>query len=181
MQVCLSTFVSKTIIYFFNQGDYTKGGAIWNYGTSLVSVNECTFSGNDAVGVYGTGDATYTETQARLSIYSSIFSDGGDEIKGPGSKTSYGYNIMEQTTFPGAQFSDFIGSPANQIALAPLADNGGLTWTHALLQGSLAVDNGDPTNTCGPCVDQRGPGYLRLQGLHVDMGACESPFSGQSG
>jgi len=165
----------------FSLGSITKGGAIWNYGTSLVSINECTFSGNNAQGDSGSGDATYTEAQARLTIYSSIFSDGGDEIKGPGTITSNGFNIMEQTPFPGAQVSDYVGSPANQIGLAPLANNGGLTWTHALLQGSLAVDNGDPTNTCTSCNDQRGPGFLRLQGLFVDMGAYESPFSGQSG
>jgi len=162
-------------------GTYTKGGAIWNYGTSLVSVNRCTFSGNDAQGANGVGDATYTEAQASLTITGSIFSDGGDEIKGPGTITSYGYNIMEQTTFAGAQVTDFIGSPASQIGLAALANNGGLSWTHALTLGSLAVDNGDPAYTCATCVDQRGAGYLRKQGLHIDMGACESPFSGQSG
>lgn len=38
--------------------------------------------------------------------------------------------------------------------LRSLADNGGPTLTHALLQGSPAIDTGDP-NTCG-ASDQRG-------------------------
>jgi hypothetical protein len=38
--------------------------------------------------------------------------------------------------------------------LGPLQDNGGDTWTHALLQGSPAIDTG--TNTGCPPTDQRG-------------------------
>ena len=38
--------------------------------------------------------------------------------------------------------------------LSPLQDNGGPTWTHALLQGSRAIDAGD--NTDGVGTDQRG-------------------------
>jgi len=176
-----STFSGNVANPIAGLGDYTKGGAIWNSGTSFVSINRCTFSGNDAQGVNGIGDAVYTDTQAHVSIYSSIFADGGDEFNGPGTFTSQGYNLMQQSVFPPAQATDFVGSSAADIGLSPLANNGGLSWTHALIQGSLAVDNGDPGNTCATCVDQRGPGYLRLQGLHVDIGAYESPFSGQSG
>jgi len=43
--------------------------------------------------------------------------------------------------------------------LAPLADNGGRTWTHALLDGSPAIDDGN--NEAGLLYDQRGPGFPR--------------------
>jgi len=46
-------------------GGLPRGGAIWGYGTSYFSINECTFSGNDTQGI-GIGDATYTESQAKL-------------------------------------------------------------------------------------------------------------------
>ena len=54
--------------------------------------------------------------------------------------------------------------------LAPLADNGGLTWTHALLPGSPAIDSGDDS---GWDTDQRGTGYPRIQNARADIGAYE--------
>ncbi|HEY9122391.1 MAG TPA: choice-of-anchor Q domain-containing protein [Brevefilum sp.] len=56
--------------------------------------------------------------------------------------------------------------------LGPLVDNGGFTLTHALLEGSPAIDAGDP-NTC-PETDQRG--VARPQGDYCDMGADEYEF-----
>lgn len=57
--------------------------------------------------------------------------------------------------------------------LGPLADNGGLTYTHALLPGSPALDAGDPAYV-GAAFDQRGEAYARVVGGRVDMGAYES-------
>ncbi len=54
--------------------------------------------------------------------------------------------------------------------LGPLADNGGDTWTHALLEGSLARDHGDDA-ACPP-TDQRG--VARPQGPASDIGAFEA-------
>lgn len=55
--------------------------------------------------------------------------------------------------------------------LAALADNGGRTWTHALLPGSPAIDHGD--NPLGATTDQRGDGFARVAGAHADIGAFE--------
>mgnify|MGYP006277395543 CR=1 FL=1 len=59
--------------------------------------------------------------------------------------------------------------------LAPLADNGGPTATHALLPGSPAIDAGpDPLpDFPGSTDDQRGPGYARVVGGAADVGAYE--------
>jgi hypothetical protein len=54
--------------------------------------------------------------------------------------------------------------------LAPLADNGGLTPTHALMHGSPAIDAGDDG---GWDTDQRGTGYPRVLNAHADIGAFE--------
>lgn len=55
--------------------------------------------------------------------------------------------------------------------LAPLANNGGRTQTHALLQTSPAIDQGN--NTSGSDYDQRGPGFPRVKGNAPDIGAFE--------
>jgi len=55
--------------------------------------------------------------------------------------------------------------------IAPLADNGGATFTHALLPGSPAVDAG--SNVADLEFDQRGTGYPRQMGHATDIGAFE--------
>jgi hypothetical protein len=55
--------------------------------------------------------------------------------------------------------------------LAPLADNGGRTWTHALLDGSPAINTGN--NAAGLLYDQRGSGFPRVEGPQADIGAYE--------
>lgn len=57
--------------------------------------------------------------------------------------------------------------------LAPLAGNGGMTQTHALHSGSVAIDSG--SNPAGDTYDQRGLPYLRqdiVSGI-PDIGAYE--------
>ncbi len=55
--------------------------------------------------------------------------------------------------------------------LGPLQDNGGPTFTHAPLTGSLAIDAG--SNPAALANDQRGPGFSRVSGAQADVGAFE--------
>lgn len=55
--------------------------------------------------------------------------------------------------------------------LQPLTDNGGPTPTHALGDGSPAIDAGN--NAAGLAFDQRGDGFVRQFGAAVDIGAYE--------
>jgi hypothetical protein len=64
--------------------------------------------------------------------------------------------------------------------LAPLADNGGPTMTHALLPGSPAIDTGNPGIAFNPAeYDQRGAPFVRVfdgngaGGARIDMGSFE--------
>jgi hypothetical protein len=55
--------------------------------------------------------------------------------------------------------------------LGPLANNGGRTRTHALLEGSPAIDAGN--NNAGYAFDQRGEGFQRVVNGRADIGAFE--------
>jgi hypothetical protein len=68
---------------------------------------------------------------------------------------------------------------AGDPGLGTLASNGGSTPTMALLPGSPAIDAGsaalavDPSTGKPLTTDQRGPGFVRLNGGTVDIGAFE--------
>ena len=81
--------------------------------------------------------------------------------------TSGGHNLVQDGSCSPAA-SDLI---AGDSRIGPLADNGGPTWTHALLPGSPALDAADDT-VC-PATDQRG--IARPQGPHCDIGSYEAP------
>ena len=70
---------------------------------------------------------------------------------------------------------NLIGTDANPIdpLLGPLQDNGGPTFTHALLGGSPAINAGDPGFVPPPDFDQRGDGFVRVFDGRIDMGAFE--------
>jgi hypothetical protein len=62
--------------------------------------------------------------------------------------------------------------------LGLLQNNGGPTFTHALLTGSPAIDAGGSTALT---TDQRGAGYLRVLGPAADIGAFEATIDGVCG
>ena len=75
---------------------------------------------------------------------------------------------------------NLIGGPIAGVIdprLGPLTDNGGATWTHALLADSPAIDRGDPAAVAGvdgvPLFDQRGEPYARVVNGRIDIGAHE--------
>src|SRR5262249_11131804 len=70
---------------------------------------------------------------------------------------------------------NFIGEehPGVNPMLAPLADNGGPTQTMKLLPGSPCINAGDP-NAPASDFDQRGPGFPRVAGGNIDIGAYEA-------
>jgi hypothetical protein len=84
------------------------------------------------------------------------------------SVSSFILTVVSWTASPQPLSSDdgggFLTGPGDQIntdpLLGPLQNNGGLTFTHELLKGSLAIDAGDPSFTPPPLFDQRGPGLM---------------------
>jgi beta-glucanase (GH16 family) len=88
-----------------------------------------------------------------------------DHWTGANVLTSGGHNLLQDDTCSPVA-TDLIGVDP---LLGPLADNGGPTQTHALLDGSPAIDAGD--DAACPADDQRG--VARPQGAHCDIGAYE--------
>ena len=59
------------------------------------------------------------------------------------------------------------------LQLGPLQDNGGLTLTHEPGPNAPPVQAGDPAFVPPPDFDQRGPGFARVIGGVLDIGAVE--------
>jgi Chlamydia polymorphic membrane protein (Chlamydia_PMP) repeat len=157
------------------------GGGIWNdgfFGSATLTVNNSTFSGNSAVG-YGGGIYNWGEMgSATLALGDTILnggSSGANIYNDSGAVTSLGYNLSNDD---GGGFLTAIGDQINtDPMLGPLQDNGGPTFTHALLPGSPAIDAGDPNFTPPPNYDQRGSGFPRVVNGRLDIGAFEAPLA----
>ena len=174
-----ASFASITNCTFTNNtasGPY--GGAVYNTTGSGPSANmtlrNCTFVGNSADSA---GDSLYNDKGA-LNFGNNIFKAGGingtiGNQTGEGSFLSTGHNISSDAaggdsgSDPGG-FLNGEGDRRNTAPLlGPLQDNGGPTFTHALLPGSPAINAADESKA--PERDQRG--YVRPDA--PDVGAFE--------
>ncbi|HMQ50994.1 MAG TPA: choice-of-anchor Q domain-containing protein [Anaerolineae bacterium] len=156
------------------------GGSINNVNGGTTTIRNGTFASNSATfggGIYNFGG---TVTLANTIVTTSP--SGGNCS---GTVTNGGHNLDSLTTCGWGSNNGSLSSTDPQ--LGPLANNGGLTQTHALLQGSPAVDRGNNSllpldstdldgdgNTTEPIpFDQRGSGHFRVAGGTVDIGAFE--------
>ena len=140
------------------------GGGI--YSKDVVTLTNSTITGNSAP----TGGGVYAAS-GTITLTNSIIAGntGGDCAVGGGSFSSSGGNIDSDNSCNLLHATDLPGQTTEQINLGPLADNGGSTFTHALLTGSVAID---AANGCaGLTEDQRGT--TRPSGSGCDIGAYE--------
>ena len=149
---------------------------------SPVSLVNGTITDNSA----HTGGGVYRDPTASdaISVRNSIIAQNFVHISGSapdvsGTFNSLGHNLIGESTGSsgfGAS-GDIVGTAADPVDawLGPLRNNGGRTWTHALLWRSPAIDKGD--NPDAPVTDQRG--LLRVKdgdgngSRIVDIGAFE--------
>jgi hypothetical protein len=197
--------VSGNLVTSDPNGGGQGGAGIFSEGGTVTIINS-TFSGNAASidldgfgGAIGSESATVTITnstitdnagggidnvagtvRARNTIIAKNTSTQGPDVSG--SLTSQGFNLIGNRS--GATITpttgDQIGTAAAPLnpMLGPLQDNGGPTFTHALLSGSSAIDAG---NSSGSGIDQRGfarpvddPGIANASGGDgSDIGAYE--------
>ncbi|RMH34716.1 MAG: CSLREA domain-containing protein, partial [Acidobacteria bacterium] len=159
-----------------------NGGGIHNLGTATI-INS-TISNNSVTGGFGGGISNSGTVNARNTIIANNNASGG----GPdfsGTINSQGNNLIKNTSgTSGTIATDITGQDP---LLAPLADYGGPTKTHALLPGSPALNAGNNcVTTQGGCgnsdppvdvnTDQRGNSRTTNAGGNVDIGAYEQRY-----
>jgi hypothetical protein len=188
-----------------------NGGGIWNYSEwadATLTISASTFSANRA-GNVGGGVMNQGGNGARLTINASTFGanhgDPAGAILNEGS-LEIGSTILDDTSGWGGTIDNDVGTVTSagynlssddgggcltnatdimnaDPKLGPLQDNGGPTWTHALLPGSPAIDRGrrDAIPALALTTDQRGltrpvdsPGFANAAGGDgSDIGAFE--------
>ena len=154
-----------------------NGGGIANAADvgqfARATITHSTFSDNSA-GFNANGDSIYNAGAAEFEIGSTILNAGSSGVNifiNSGRATSLGYNLSSDD---GGGVLTGTGDQINtDPMLGPLQDNGGPTFTHALLPGSPAIDTGDPAFTPPPNFDQRGPAFQRVSGSRIDIGSLE--------
>ena len=176
---------------------YYGGGGIFNYGEIVTIVNS-TISGNstnsDGGGILNNSKIDHIQN---TTIANNTALDGGGifhasfgsfgELINTIIAGNTGLDFTEQATVTSATYDLVQASSGNSLVngtngnivgldpkLGPLANNGGPTWTMALLTGSPAIDAG--TSTDAPSTDQRG--LPRPSGAGFDIGAYEVQSAG---
>jgi len=145
-----SSIISNTADY--DDTETGDGGGISAYATTVYTVTNSIIANNQD----GTGSGTGGEAPDCTVI----------DVSGSGGIYSDGQNLIGTTT--GCSFTSDVSDILNTNAIVgSLADNGGDTFTHALLAGSPAIDAGNSAEA----TDQRG--ISRPQGSADDIGAYE--------
>jgi len=177
----------------------TFGGGLFVDNTTAVAtdsvISTSTISGNQSESA---GSALFARISTSLysdtiafntstgSLVGAVYLEGTPHIESTiivantANGTDFDLDAPENTTSTGdhnmLQAFAHILMPPGSVAggtaadLYPLADNGGLTRTHALRAGSYAIDHGGAPTTG---FDQRGRGFLRPRGGALDIGAFE--------
>jgi hypothetical protein len=151
-------------------GGISVGGLFRSYLSSFV-LHACTVADNVSQG--GGGGLRfrdYTLADVQSSIIASNSAAVNADIDAVENLAIYGADNLINEADPD------IALPADTLhgdpGLLPLANNGGLTRTHALAPGSPAIDAGNDYFELD--YDQRGVGFARVAGTRADIGAYES-------
>ncbi|WP_319419914.1 choice-of-anchor Q domain-containing protein [Pleurocapsa sp. FMAR1] len=137
--------------------------------TDNTAKNSLNVAGGNGSGVYSfSGVSTFT---------SSIIAGNAKNDDFAGDGKSGGNNFIgkvNSTVFVNGIKQDIVGTNKAPIdpQLGELQDNGGLTFTHALLPDSPAINTGSNTNKL--TTDQRGKGFERTLFDATDIGAFEA-------
>jgi hypothetical protein len=139
---------------------------------STIANNTVSSSERTSSQIY-TGQQSGGTGRATVQFRNTIISGGGERpnffADAGGTFVTEGHNLSNDAS--GDLNPELDDLPSTDPLLGPLQDNGGPTFTHALLEGSPAIDAGD--NTDAPDWDQRGEGFPRIVNKTIDIGAYE--------
>jgi hypothetical protein len=171
------------------------GGGIFNTGTLTVTNSTISSNTGGVGGIFNQATLTLANSTIAANRYgglasfnfgsvfpvhvkNSIIAENGasttSDCFSMSGIASDGYNLIG--TSDDCKWNAATGDQVGTIAmpvypqLGPLHENGGATFTHALLSGSPAIDAGSP-DCPPPSADQRG--VTRPQGAACDIGAYE--------
>jgi CSLREA domain-containing protein len=145
------TLVIKNSTISGNTGSPEGGGLLVNGGSIVTLLND-TITNNTAGG--GSGVQV---TSGTLNVKNTIIAGNNSSANVQGVINDQGNNILS-------------GNPQ----LAPLANNGGPTMTHALLANSPALDAGDNTAAAALVGDQRGIAFGRFRDAANDADTTQT-------
>jgi hypothetical protein len=162
----------------------SAGGIYVDSETGSTTVTNCTITGNRETGSGGGGIHAFGPTTLYNTIVCGNFGGASpsttpNDIAGS-VETSASCNNLIGSGGSGGLAN---GSNGNLVGimspgLGTVGDNGGPTQTIPLLAGSPAIDAGNNAKALDASgqpltTDQRGPGFPRIQGARVDIGAFE--------
>ncbi|MGI6253857.1 MAG: right-handed parallel beta-helix repeat-containing protein [Aminivibrio sp.] len=160
MLIGIASLEMTNCTFWKNEVTEDGGGMYIQEANSNPTLTNCTFSKNTATN----GNGMFIVADNKNSTVTNTIFWGTDSAAGQVVDLSTNLTITCSVTDLSGQ-----GNTNADPELGPLADNGGPTKTHALSEGSSAIDSG--TSTGAPDTDQRG--VPRPQGVGVDMGAYE--------
>jgi CSLREA domain-containing protein len=158
-----ATMTLSNSTVFSNTGTY--GGGIRNWG--VITITNSTVSDNEA-----TQDGGGLRNDGSAYVYNTILANSVNSedciYGGTAQLTDNENNLIETGNCSAAAVSD-------DPKLGPLQDNGGSTWTMALMPGSPALDAGkNATCAATPISNKDQRGITRPQHYTCDIGAFEA-------
>jgi hypothetical protein len=170
--------LNLTNVTISNNTAISSGGGVYVY-DGVVDINNSTIYQNVASNLYTTvGGGLSNPFDKPVTISNTIIAGNIANINPDcrGRITSNGHNLVgyvDLCDISPANADQSGNSTFLNAMLGNLADNGGTTLTHALLDGSPAIDTGNSSSCTN--ADQRG--LLRPQGTTCDIGAYEGSSS----
>jgi hypothetical protein len=195
------TLTVRTSTLSGNSASGGSGGGVYN-DAGTVTINTSTLSGNATSGAGGAGSGVYTDSGTVTVIASTLTGNTANLVNGGGIANDGGSMTVSSSILAGNTGGSCFLQPGSTITdgghnlddgtscgfvaatdkastnplLGPLQNNGGPTWTMALLSGSPAIDTGPTGAACtstNASQDQRGMPRPDVSASACDIGAFE--------
>ncbi|MBC8400426.1 MAG: PD40 domain-containing protein [Candidatus Marinimicrobia bacterium] len=165
LQLINSTVSNNTTTMFSFTGGYGGGGiAAYNINNNSNSMDFTNSTISDNTDNTSRGYGGIYSFNSTSNLVNTIIANNSGSQCGGGGFTSLGHNIVSDNSGALSGTGDLNNTDP---LLGPLQNNGGPSFTHAVLVGSPAIDTGD--DSAAPETDQRGYGRNGV----ADIGAFE--------